>query len=137
MLGFTYLGYIGLSLGLTFWVGRTLNRNGRIFLLENYADKPQLAEAINQMLLVGFYLINIGYIAYTMRIRGEGPQDWAQGLEFLSTKIGAMAIVLGVMHFGLMFALQSYAKVAVPKNAEQDFRKKNPTAPTPRPMPTR
>ena len=115
MLGFTYLAYIFFSLGITIWVGRTLNRNGRIFLLENYADKPQLADAINQMLLVGFYLINIGYIAYTMRIRGVGPTDWAQGLEFLSTKIGAMAIVLGVMHFGLMFALQSYANAAAKK----------------------
>ena len=137
MLGYTYLGYIGLSFGLTFWVGRTLNRNGRIFLLENYADKPQLADAINQMLLVGFYLINIGYIAYTMRITGVGPQTWAQGLEFLSTKIGAMAIVLGIMHFGLMFALQSYAKTAQPKNAEMDFRRKNalpPGTPMPRPV---
>ncbi len=115
MLGFTYLAYIFVSLGITIWVGRTLNRNGRIFLLENYAGKPQLADAINQMLLVGFYLINIGYIAYTMRIRGTGPADWAQGLEFLSTKIGAMAIVLGVMHFGLMFALQSYANAATKK----------------------
>ncbi|MEP4053083.1 MAG: hypothetical protein ABJN22_12645 [Litorimonas sp.] len=115
MLGYTYLAYIVLSLGITFWVGRTLNRNGRIFLLENYADKPQLADAINQMLLVGFYLINIGYIAYTMRIHGQGPTSWAQGLEFLSTKIGAMAIVLGVMHFGLMFALQSYANAAAKK----------------------
>jgi hypothetical protein len=112
MLGTTYLAYIILSLGITFWVGRTLNRNGRIFLLENYEDKPQLANAINQMLLVGFYLINIGYIAYTMRIHGQGPASWAQGLEFLSTKIGAMAIVLGVMHFGLMFALQAYANAA-------------------------
>lgn len=122
MLGFTYLGYIGLSLAITVWVGRTLNRNGRIFLLENYADKPQLADAINQMLLVGFYLINIGYIAYTMRIRGEGPQNWAQGLEFLSTKIGAMAILLGIMHFSLMFALQNYANAATrPKNAQLDY----------------
>ena len=115
MLGYTYLAYILVSLGITVWVGRTLNRNGRIFLMENYADKPQLADAINQMLLVGFYLINIGYIAYTMRIRGEGPNSWAQGLEFLSTKIGAMAIVLGVMHFGLMFALQAYANAATKK----------------------
>lgn len=129
MLGFTYLGYIGLSLGITFWVGRTLNRNGRIFLLENYADKPQLADAINQMLLVGFYLINIGYIAYTMRIRGDRPQDWAQGLEFLSTKIGAMAIVLGVMHFGLMMALQGYANTARHKTAAEDFKLKNPLPP--------
>ena len=115
MLGSTYLAYIFVSLGITLWVGRTLNRNGRIFLLENYADKPQLAEAINQMLLVGFYLINIGYIAYTMRIYGEGPTTWAQSLEFLSTKIGAMAIVLGMMHFGLMFALQVYANAATRK----------------------
>ena len=116
MLGYTYLAYILISLGITLWVGRTRNRNGRIFLLENYEDKPQLAEAINQMLLVGFYLINIGYIAYTMRIHGRGPEKWAQGLEFLSTKIGAMAIVLGTMHFGLMFALQSYANAAAKKN---------------------
>ena len=51
-----------------------------------------------------------------MRIHGRGPENWAQGLEFLSTKIGAMAIVLGTMHFGLMFALQSYANAAAKKN---------------------
>lgn len=111
MLGFTYLGYIALSLGLTIWVGHTLHKNGRVFLMENYADKPLLADAINHMLLVGFYLINIGFIAYTMRIAGEPPVSWTQALEFLSVKIGFMAIVLGIMHFGLMFALQGYAKI--------------------------
>lgn len=111
MLGYTYLAYIGLSLGITIWVGRTLNKNGRVFLLENYADKPMLADAINHMLLVGFYLINIGFIAYTMRITGTPPLDWAEALEFLSVKIGFMAIVLGVMHFGLMFALQKYSQM--------------------------
>lgn len=111
MLGYTYLAYIGLSLGITVWVGRTLNKNGRVFLLENYADKPQLADAINHMLLVGFYLINIGFIAYTMRITGTPPLDWAEALEFLSVKIGFMAIVLGFMHFSLMFALQRYSQM--------------------------
>lgn len=121
MLELTYLAYICLSLGITAWVGRTLNRNGRVFLLENYADKPQLADAINQMLLVGFYLINIGYIAYTMRIGGAGPTTWAQGLEFLSTKIGAMAIVLGVMHFALMIALQKYSQMQNPATARTRY----------------
>jgi len=110
MLAYTYIAYIAISLGLTIWVGRKLNINGRVFLLENYADRPNLADAINQMLLVGFYLINIGFIAYTMRITDVPPEKWAEVMEFLSVKIGLLAIVLGVMHFGLMFALQQYSQ---------------------------
>lgn len=109
MLGYTYLGYILISLGLTVWVGRTLHKNGRIFLLENYADNTVLADAINNMLLVGFYLINIGFIAFTMRVAGAPPMSWTQAAEFLSVKIGFIAIVLGVMHFALMLILQRYA----------------------------
>ncbi|RKQ72116.1 hypothetical protein DES40_1453 [Litorimonas taeanensis] len=111
MLVYTYMAYISLSLTLTIWVGRKLNVNGRIFLLENYGDKPVLADAINQMLLVGFYLINIGFIAYTMQIFDGVPMNWAEVLEFLSVKIGFMSIVLGVLHFSLMFALQQYSKI--------------------------
>jgi len=112
MLGYTYLGYIALSLGLTIWVGQTLHKNGRIFLLENYADKTILADAINNMLLVGFYLINIGFIAFTMRIAGAPPLSWTQAGEFLSVKIGFIAILLGIMHFTLMFVLQRFATTA-------------------------
>jgi vacuolar-type H+-ATPase subunit I/STV1 len=111
MLGYTYLLYIGLSVVLTVWVGQTLFKNGRVFLLENYGDKPNLADAINHMLLVGFYLINIGFIAYTMKISGAGPSSWTEALEFLSVKIGFVAIILGVMHFCLMYALQKYSQL--------------------------
>ena len=109
MLGLTYLLYIGISLAMTFWVGRTLNKNGHVFLMENYADNAVLAKAINSMLLVGFYMINIGFISYTLKITGANPVTYAQVLEFLSVKVGFIAIVLGVMHFALMFALQQYS----------------------------
>lgn len=118
MLGATYLIYIAVSLGLTFWVGTTLNRNGKVFLTHNYADAPDLVDAISNMLLVGFYLINIGFVAYALRITGEGPDTWARVIEFLAVKVGLIAIVLGVMHFALMFALQRYAsliKTLMPK----------------------
>ena len=121
MLGYTYLGYILISLGLTVWVGRTLHKNGRIFLLENYADNTVLADAINNMLLVGFYLINIGFIAFTMRVAGVPPMSWTQAAEFLSVKIGFIAIVLGVMHFALMLILQRYATTQ--KRAEAKTQK--------------
>ena len=110
MLGLTYLLYIGISLAMTFWVGRTLNKNGHVFLMENYNDNAPLAKAINSMLLVGFYMINIGFISYTLKIQDGAPVNYAQVLEFLSLKVGFVAIVLGVMHFALMFALQQYSK---------------------------
>jgi len=109
MLGLTYLLYIGISLAMTFWVGRTLNKNGHVFLMENYSDNAPLAKAINSMLLVGFYMINIGFISYTLKIQDGVPANYAQVLEFLSLKVGFIAIVLGGMHFALMFALQQYS----------------------------
>ena len=68
-----------------------------------------MVDAISNMLLIGFYLINIGFVAYTLRIAGEGPASWAQIIEFLAFKIGFVAMILGGMHFLLMFALQRYA----------------------------
>ena len=109
MLGGTYLAYIAISLGLTVWVGRTLNRNGKVFLAERY--EPALNEAISSMLLVGFYLINIGFIAYTLKITGEGPQTWAEAIEFTAFKVGSISIVLGIMHFALMYALHNYSGI--------------------------
>jgi hypothetical protein len=111
MLGTTYLLYVTISLGLTFWVGRTLNKNGHVFLMENYHGKEALALAINNMLLVGFYMVNIGFICYTLKITEGVPMNIAQLIEFLSVKVGLIAIVLGFMHFGLMFALQHYSEL--------------------------
>lgn len=111
MLGTTYLLYVIISLGMTFWVGRTLNKNGHVFLMENYKGKEALALAINNMLLVGFYMINIGFICYTLKITNGVPTNYAQLIEFLSVKVGLIAIVLGGMHFALMFALQKYSNL--------------------------
>ena len=124
MLGITYILYITVSMGLTVWVGRTLNKNGKVFLGYTYPDRMDLVDAISNMLLVGFYLINIGFIAYYLRITTGAPGDWAQVIEFLAVKIGLIAILLGVMHFALMFVLQRYSTLignVVPKPAAQDL----------------
>lgn len=131
MLNTTYLLYVLVSLSLTVWVGRTLNRNGNVFLNHNYSDAPELVNAISNMLLVGFYLINIGFVAYTLRITGSTPGTWAQVTEFLAVKIGFIAIVLGLMHFALMFILQHYAKVIRRLSPGYDERPAAETAPWP------
>ena len=94
----TYAIYVALSLAITIWVGRTLNKNGRVFLVENFQGQEALADSINHLLLVGFYLVNIGFMSLALRY-GEKPSDAVGAVEFLSTKIGLVVVVLGVMHF--------------------------------------
>jgi hypothetical protein len=103
----TYLVYLALSLGITYWVGQTLHRNGRVFLVENFQGQGTLADSINHLLLVGFYLVNIGFVSLALRY-GEKPTDLVGAFEFLSTKVGLVVVILGFMHFTNMRLLVRY-----------------------------
>jgi TRAP-type C4-dicarboxylate transport system permease large subunit len=103
----TYLAYLVVSLGLTIWVARTLSRSGRIFLVDTFQGNRELADAVNHLLVVGFYLINAGYVALALRY-GSRPDDLAGSIETLSTKVGLVLLVLGVMHF---FNLYVFSKM--------------------------
>jgi TRAP-type C4-dicarboxylate transport system permease large subunit len=94
----TYLGYLGLSLALTIWVARTLHRNGRVFLVDAFGGNEALADSVNHLLVVGFYLVNAGCVALYLK-ETQRPNDAAAALELLSTKIGLVLLVLGAMHF--------------------------------------
>jgi hypothetical protein len=105
----TYAIYVGVSLAITYWVGRTLNKNGRVFLVENFEGQEALADSINHLLLVGFYLVNLGFISLALRY-GEKPYDAVGAVEFLSTKIGLVVVVLGAMHFFNMNMLVKFRR---------------------------
>ena len=97
-----YIAYFLVSLGMTIWVGRTLHKNGRLFLVDAFSGKSELADSVNHLLLVGFYLINLGFILLFLRI-GTKPTDTVEGVEYISTKLGIVVLVLGGMHFFNMF----------------------------------
>lgn len=99
----TYLAYIAISILLIFWVGRTLFTHGRIFLIEIF-ETTEIADAINKLLLVGFYLINMGYMVYNLKIRAS-VVDLRECIEMLSIKLGIIILVLGAMHFFNIFVL--------------------------------
>jgi hypothetical protein len=103
----TYLVYLVLSLGITYWVGQTLHRNGRVFLVENFEGQEALADSINHLLLVGFYLVNVGFVSLALRY-GTKPMDLVEAFEFLSTKVGLVVVILGFMHFTNMRLLVRY-----------------------------
>jgi hypothetical protein len=94
----TYLIYLLISIGLTVGVGWALARSGRTFLREVFGGNDGLAEAVNRLLVVGFYLLNLGFVTLTMRT--PAAVDGArQGLQVLSVKIGEVLLVLGALHF--------------------------------------
>src|SRR5690348_7577611 len=94
----TYLTYLAISVALTIWVARTLHKNGRIFLVDSFLGNEQLADSVNHLLVVGFYLINIGYVSLALKY-GSSASNPQEALETLSTKIGLVLLVLGGMHF--------------------------------------
>ncbi len=107
-----YSAYFLISLGMTIWVARTLHKNGRLFLLEAFAGNQGLADSVNHLLLVGFYLINIGFILLFLRV-GPKPADVVEGVEYISTKLGIVILVLGGMHFYNMFNFSRMRKKAL------------------------
>src|SRR5690349_20629902 len=94
----TYGSYLAVSITLTVWVARTLHKNGRIFLVDSFVGNEALADSVNHLLVVGFYLVNIGFVTLALR-HGEKPIDPESALEILSTKVGLVLVVLGFMHF--------------------------------------
>src|SRR5688572_33457983 len=94
----TYAAYIVISVLLTIWVARTLHKNGRVFLVEVFGGDESLADSVNHLLVVGFYLINFGYVSLALKI-GINVETPRVAIEALSYKIGLVLLVLGGMHF--------------------------------------
>ena len=99
-----YSIYLPITILITIWVAKTLFVNGRIFLIEIFHQDLTLADSVNKLLLVGFYLINIGYAVYTLKIWGSIDGTQAV-IETLSEKIGWIILILGGMHFFNLFIL--------------------------------
>ncbi|MER5194901.1 MULTISPECIES: hypothetical protein [unclassified Streptomyces] len=99
-----YVVYLVVSIGLTVWVARTLSRNGRIFLADVLQGNEKLADAVNHLLVVGFYLLNLGFVA--LYLSGDDTIEDTRGIfEALSTKLGVVLLVLGAMHLANVYVL--------------------------------
>lgn len=95
---YTYGIYLALSILLTVWVAKTLHHHGRVFLVTAFHGDESLADSVNHLLVVGFYLINLGWV--TLALRSDKPvASVGDVFELLSTKLGVVLLVLGVMHF--------------------------------------
>ncbi|CAM5301934.1 hypothetical protein ACFSUK_09920 [Sphingobium scionense] len=104
-----YALYLVITLAITIWVARTLSKNGEVFLTQCFGHDAQLARSTNHLLVVGFYLVNIGFITLTLSL-GKEPTSYAETIRFLSAKIGLAVLVLGGMHFFNMGAIAHFGR---------------------------
>lgn len=99
-----YLVYAAVAVGLTVWLARTLYSYGAVFL-EDVFDRPEIAVAVNRLLVTGFFMLNLGWAMLMLR---AGDVDDATGaIEALAAKLGTLLLVLGTVHFANLWVLRS------------------------------
>jgi hypothetical protein len=93
-----YVLYALAAVGLTIWLARTLFANGAVFLAGVFNDNHELAEALNRLLVTGFYMLNLGYalLIFKTNTRPTGAVD---SIELLVNKMGVLLVSLGLIHF--------------------------------------
>jgi hypothetical protein len=93
-----YSAYLIVCLSVTIWVGKTLQRNAPVFLNDGSKDGKEFTEALVHLLTVGFYLINVGAISVALKYGDLRGDDLTGAVELLSTKVGIILLVLGLVH---------------------------------------
>lgn len=106
-----YLLYLAITVPLTIWVARALHTHGSVFLVDVFHGNERLATAVNKLLVIGFYLLNLGYVAYFLR--AGAVADGVTMMESLARKVGGVALMLGAVHFVNVWAFNTFRKRAV------------------------
>ncbi|GGF07347.1 hypothetical protein [Flavobacterium limi] len=114
-----YSIYLPIALYLTYYVSKILFKNGKIFMLDIFKGREDIAEATNRLFETGFYLLNIGFALMILQLQ-LGQDSYQELIERLSYKIGGFSIYLGVMlFFNLYFFFRGKKKA---KEAQQEER---------------
>ncbi len=122
-----YAVYAVTAVGLTVWLARTLFKNGAVFLRDVFEDKPDLADAVNRLLVVGFYLFNLGYAA--LLLRADPAETMVGAIETLAFKLGLLSVSLGVMHFANMVVFHRIRRRTLEERSASAYRQPGHTLP--------
>jgi hypothetical protein len=103
----SYLIYLLVSVAMTIWVARALSRSGLVFLVRCFNQDESLANSTNSLLVIGFYLINLGFIGIRLE---QWPMETYNLIALIGPKIGLSILVLGGMHFFNMAMLVRFGR---------------------------
>jgi len=104
---FSYLTYLAISIGMTIWVARVLSKTGEVFLVRCFGQDLELAKSTNRLLVIGFYLVNVGFICLRL---GSWDREQFDLIPVVGAKVGVSILVLGVMHFFNMMMIARFGR---------------------------
>lgn len=107
-----YVVYLAISIAITVWVASTLYKNGRAFLDDAFKGNTALADSVNHLLVVGFYLVNLGYVSLRLKFDNR-PTTVTEAIEILSVQIGLVLVIIGAMHFANIYIFSQFRKKAL------------------------
>lgn len=113
--------YLIVTIAMTVWVANTLHHNGRVFLMDAFGGKDDMADSVNQLLKVGFYLVNVGFVLLFLNTGDTSPNTVNDIIRYLTTKLGVVLLVLGGMHFFNMFNISKMRSKGLQKEVERKF----------------
>jgi hypothetical protein len=130
----TQLIYLALAVPLTIWVARVLNRHGQRFLVDVFVGNEELAQSVNTLLVIGFYLLSLGYVVLRLTTTGEIATA-AEMISVLGSKVGTISIVLGVVHLTNVFVFHAMRRRAIESRQPAQHRGAQPRTGQPLPAP--
>jgi hypothetical protein len=96
-----YTLYVAVAVGLTIWLARTLFHNGTVFLEDVFEGSPGLAQSVNHLLVVGFYMLSLGYGLYILD--ASRGMDSFEAVQFLVNRLAVLLVSLAGIHFVNVF----------------------------------
>jgi len=107
MMNFNLIGYsifIGLMVFIIVVVGKICYNNGNVFVAALIPGHLELCQQINKSLLIGYYLVNIGYCAVNLSF-WSSIGSWPILVEVIALKMSGIIIILSVLHYLNIFVL--------------------------------
>ncbi|MGO4709903.1 hypothetical protein AB4Y90_12465 [Chryseobacterium sp. 2TAF14] len=99
----SYLLFLGISFFITIDVGRRCFNSGKIYL-EYLINDKDFCLTVNRILLVSYYLVNLGYIAINLSF-WKKISNKEELLINVSSRIGIIVLILCALHFINIFTL--------------------------------
>ena len=98
-----YLIYLPITVFITVYVGKQLHKYGFAYVKTVFSDLS-IATAINNMLLAGYYLVNIGYAIIGLKSWRQ-IQSIPQLIGDISNHIAHIVLILALLHYFNIMAL--------------------------------
>ena len=100
----SYFIYGCITVFIIIYVGKMFHQNGRIFILQLFQGKESLTDTTNNILLLAYYLFNIGYSVIQFSF-WESIRNLVEMISSVSLKTGILVLILALTHYVNIFII--------------------------------